>query len=76
MHKNVYTAKTLIGNWQEERCSEGFKNANEISNCYLANPSHHKYVPISKAIGNDTEYKRVSSKLTPRNPAKLPPRTG
>jgi hypothetical protein len=29
MHKNTYTAKSLIGNWQEERSTEGFEKANE-----------------------------------------------
>ena len=52
MHKNVYTAKTLIGNWQEERSTEQFENDNEIANSFLPNPCFSKYVPISKAYGN------------------------
>ena len=32
MHKNVYTAKTLIGNWQEERSTEKFEDLNEGTN--------------------------------------------
>ena len=60
MHKNVYTAKTLIGNWQEERSTENFENFNEVTNTYLPNPSYNKYIPISKHIGNNTEHAKVS----------------
>ena len=57
MHKNVYTAKTLIGNWQEERSTVTFERDNEIANSFLPNPCFSKYVPISKAVGNkDKEY--------------------
>ena len=31
MHKNTYTAKTLIGNWQEERSTDKFEDDNEIA---------------------------------------------
>jgi len=60
MHKNVYTAKTLIGNWQEDRATEAFENKNEIANCYLPNPNYNKFLPISRDIGNKKEYQRVS----------------
>jgi hypothetical protein len=60
MHKNVYTAKTLIGNWQEERSTKRFEDVNETVNCHLPNPSYNKFVPISKDIGNSPEYKKVS----------------
>lgn len=60
MHKNTYTAKTLIGNWQEERSTEQFEDFNENFNCYLANPSYNKYIPISKDIGNVRDYEKVS----------------
>ena len=63
MHKNTYTAKTLVGNWQEERSTEGFESFNEVTNSYLPNPSYNKYIPISKEIGNVKEYKRVSCSL-------------
>ena len=56
MHKNTYTAKTLIGNWQEERSTDQFEDFNEIANCHLPNPSYSKYIPISKDIGNNKEY--------------------
>ena len=56
MHKNTYTAKTLVGNWQEERSTEGFESFNEVTNSYLANPSYNKYIPISKEIGNKKDY--------------------
>ena len=58
MHKNVYTAKTLIGNWQEERSTEKFEKDNEIANSFLPNPSFSKYVPISKAYGNKKDYEK------------------
>tara|TARA_B110001450_G_scaffold95904_1_gene90986 strand:- start:2052 stop:2222 length:171 start_codon:yes stop_codon:yes gene_type:complete len=56
MHKNTYTAKSLIGNWQEERSTEEFEKTNEQANSHLANPSYNKYVPISKDIGNVKDY--------------------
>ena len=60
MHKNNYAAKTLIGNWQEERSTERFEQSNEEANSHLPNPSYNKYVPISKDVGNKKEYERVS----------------
>jgi len=51
MHKNAFAAKTLIGNWQEERSTEKYEDENK-SNTFLANPSYNKYVPISKDIGD------------------------
>ncbi len=60
MHKNIYTAKTLIGNWQESRSTEDFEQSNEIAKSYLPNPSYNKFVPISQDIGNKKEYIRVS----------------
>jgi hypothetical protein len=62
MHKNTYTAKSLIGNWQEERSTEEFEKTNEQANSHLANPSYNKYVPISKDIGNVKDYQKVSEK--------------
>ena len=56
MHKNVYAAKTLIGNWQEERATEQFEKDNAAMNSYMANPNYNKFVPISKDIGNKKEY--------------------
>ena len=61
MHKNNYAAKTLIGNWQEERSTERFEQSNEEANSHLPNPSYNKYVPISKDVGNKKEYERVST---------------
>ena len=60
MHKNTYTAKTLIGNWQEERSTEEFESFNEVTNTYLPNPSYNKYQPISKEIGNKKDHAKVS----------------
>ena len=60
MHKNTYTAKCKIGNWQEERSTEDFELSNAATNSHLPNPSYNKYVPISKDIGNTKEYKKVS----------------
>jgi uncharacterized protein (DUF1330 family) len=56
MHKNVYTAKTLVGNWQEDRSTVEFEEKNEIANCFLPNPSYNKFIPISKDFGNKKEY--------------------
>ena len=63
MHKNAYGAKTLIGNWAEERSTEEFGKLNEGTNSHLANPSYNKYVPISKDIGNKKDYQKVSKNL-------------
>lgn len=60
MHKNTYHAKTLIGNWQEERSTEKYNESNKNYNSDLPNPSYNKYVPISKDIGNTKEYTNVS----------------
>ena len=80
MHKNVYAAKTLIGNWQEERSTEQFESSNEGTNTYLANPSYNKFVPISKDVGNKQGYCKVSylyiDQLISRNHSITPPRTG
>jgi len=62
MHKNAYSAKSLIGNWQEERSTEQYEDTN-FSNTFLANPSYNKYVPISKDIGNIKSYSKVSYKM-------------
>ena len=56
MHKNSYAAKTLIGNWKEERCTNDFENFNQAFNSHLPNPSYSKFVPISKDIGNKKDY--------------------
>lgn len=40
MHKNVYTAKTLIGNWQEERSTNRFEVLNETVQTHLENPQY------------------------------------
>ena len=61
MHKNTYTAKTLIGNWQEERSTEKYEEANEQYNSYLPNPSYNKFLPISKEVGNKKDYQKVSN---------------
>jgi hypothetical protein len=76
MHKNTYTAKTLIGNWNEERFTENFEDFNEVSNCYLANPSYNKYVPISRDIGNQKDYKKVSHFVTSSNNSEMQLKTG
>ena len=66
MHKNSYAAKTLIGNWQEERCTEDFEKFNQAYNSHLPNPSYSKFIPISKDIGNKKEYHKVSiTKIKP-----------
>ena len=62
MHKNTYTAKTLIGNWQEERSTEKFEDFNEVTNTYLPNPCYNKFLPISKEVGNKKDYNKVSTK--------------
>ena len=59
MHKNTYTAKTLVGNWFEERHTDEFEKFNEVSDCYLPNPSYNKYVPISRDVGNKKDYTKV-----------------
>ena len=61
MHKNNYTAKTLIGNWQEERSTIKFEDTNEEANTHLPNPSYNKFIPISKDIGDKKEYQKVSA---------------
>lgn len=39
MHKNNYTAKTLNGNWNENRFTDHFDDMhNQTSNTYLPNP--------------------------------------
>ena len=63
MHKNSYGAKTLIGNWQEERSTEKFAEYNQVMASHLPNPSYNKFVPISKDVGNQKEYTNVSSYL-------------
>ena len=60
MHKNAYHAKSLIGNWQEERSTLKFEGDNEVANSHLPNPCYNKYVPISKDYGNDKDYSKVS----------------
>lgn len=60
MHKNNYTARTLIGNWQEERSTQKFEDDVEIAKSYLPHPSYNKYIPISKDMGNKIDYERVS----------------
>jgi hypothetical protein len=59
MHKNVYTAKTLIGNWQEERSTEKFEDLAEGTNTFLPNPCYNKFLPISKEVGNKKDYNKV-----------------
>jgi hypothetical protein len=39
MHKNAFNAKTLIGNWHENRHEDAYdEQANKTSNTYLKNP--------------------------------------
>lgn len=67
MHKNAYIPKVLNGNWCEDRFTDKFDwMTNETTNTHLANASHSKYVPTSKAIGNQGDYKKVSWVLTVR----------
>jgi hypothetical protein len=62
MHKNSYNPKVLNGNWCEERFTDRFDRKHDnSSNTFLSNPSYSKYVPTSKAIGNKSEYQKVSS---------------
>ena len=59
MHKNSYNAKTLNGNWHENRYTEDFdRQHNATSNTYLQNPSYNKYLPISKDVGNKHAYQK------------------
>ncbi len=58
MHKNSFNPKTLNGNWYEERCTEEFEQFNFTTNSYLKNPSHNKYIPMSKSIGNNEGYSK------------------
>ena len=60
MHNNVYTAKTLIGNWQETRSTNEFEESVEVAKSFLPHPCYNKYIPISKDIGNKKEYAMVS----------------
>ena len=60
MHKNAFGAKTLIGNWQEERSTDCYRESDQMTSTHLANPSYNKFVPISKDVGNDKEYNNVS----------------
>ena len=66
MHKNAYTAKTLNGNWFENRFTDEYDQLNDkTSNTYLANPSYNKYVPTSKAIGNNDQFQKVTAPSLP-----------
>ena len=56
MHKNSFNPKTLNGNWYEERATDKFEKFNFTSNSYLKNPSHNKYIPMSKSIGKNEGY--------------------
>ena len=56
MHKNSFNPKTLNGNWYEERCTNNFEKFNFTANTYLKNPSHSKYIPMSKSIGRGEGY--------------------
>ena len=60
MHKNAFHAKSLIGNWQEERSTLKFEADTEVTKTYLPNPCYNKYVPISKDYGNKPDYSKVS----------------
>ena len=60
MHKNAYGAKTLIGNWAEERSTEKYEDDNILYNSHLPNPNYGKFVPISKDIGDVKDYQKVS----------------
>ena len=60
MHKNSYIPKVLNGNWFENRFTDKYDlDTNESSNTHLPNPSFSKYVPTSKAIGNQESYVKV-----------------
>ena len=60
MHKNIYNAKVLNGNWFENRFTDEYDRlADQTSNTYLPNPSYNKYVTTSTAIGNQPGFKRV-----------------
>ena len=63
MHKNAYGAKTLIGNWQEERSTQDYRNVHSITAPTLPSSSYSKYVPISKDVGNVKDYEKVSFEL-------------
>ena len=44
MHKNNFTAKTLNGNWHENRYTEEYDQLNDAtSNTYLQNPCKFEY---------------------------------
>ena len=48
MHKNNYTAKTLNGNWHENRYTEEYDQLNDAtSNTYLQNPCTLEYLSLS-----------------------------
>lgn len=60
MHKNAYQPKVLNGNWCENRFTDAYdKYNNETSNTHLPNPNYNKYVPTSKAVGDETSFKKV-----------------
>lgn len=56
MHKNGFGAKTLVGNWQEERSTAIFGESQQKSAPYLPGSESSKYLPISKDIGNKKQY--------------------
>jgi hypothetical protein len=61
MHKNAYNPKVLNGNWFENRFTDEYdKKTSETTNTYLPGPSASKYVPISRDIGNQPAFKKVS----------------
>ena len=53
MHKNSYNAKSLIGNWHENRYTEDYnRQHNATSNTFLQNPckSTHPHDPRSPLL--------------------------
>ena len=54
MHKNNYTAKTLNGNWHENRYTEEYDQLNDAtSNTYLQNPCRSNTYSLSFPILTD-----------------------
>ena len=53
MHKNNYTAKTLNGNWHENRYTDEYdEKHNASSNTYLSNPCMYISHPPVWAMSN------------------------
>eukprot|EP00357_Protocruzia_adherens_P034775 CAMPEP_0115010184 /NCGR_PEP_ID=MMETSP0216-20121206/23142_1 /TAXON_ID=223996 /ORGANISM="Protocruzia adherens, Strain Boccale" /LENGTH=139 /DNA_ID=CAMNT_0002378305 /DNA_START=31 /DNA_END=450 /DNA_ORIENTATION=- len=61
-HQNKYSAKTLVGNWYEQRCDPVYDETN-TTGTLIANPMHNRYESTTSGIGdNATSTKEVFAK--------------